>query len=205
MAFIFTNLPDHMAGRRAGLEAYLQQLDTADQEQLATDSSITFTPAADIDVATAENYTFLAVNADAATAMDYAGVNADVRDQYEEQAIADMLPENKWTVAQGSAIADKTGPVFAVTTEVAYLTLMVSKYPGWAHMVIEPAVTVGIRDAQKELFIMKMSGEAKNRIAGSIPTASYVADAATGLFSIASDVEYAGMITQVDAIIKKVK
>ena len=205
MAFIFTNLPDPMAGRRAGLEAYLQQLLVADQEQLATDAAITFTPATDIDVATADDYLFLAVAADASTVLDYTGVAASVRDQYEEAAIADMLPENKWTIMQGSTLGDKTGPIFLVASDVMYLSTMVSKYADWAHFVINGAVTAGIRDAQKELFIMKMSGEAKNRIAAAIPTASYAGDVITGLFTIANDAEYVGLIAQVDAIIKKVK
>lgn len=204
MAFIFTNLPDPMAGRRAGLEAYLQQLLVADQEQLATDAGITFTPATDIDVATADDYLFLAVAADASTTVDYSAVAADIRDQYEEAAIAGMLPEDMATILQAS-LATSEGPIFTVASEVEYLSLMTTKYPDWAHFIIEGAVTAGIRDAQKELFIMKMSGEAKNRIAKAIPTASYAGDVITGLFSIASDVEYVGLIAQVDAIIKKVK
>ena len=204
MAFIFTNLPAPMAGRRPLLEAYLQQLLVADQEQLATDAGITFTPATDIDVATEEDYDFLAVNADASTYVDYSAAAASVRDQYEEAAINGMLPEDKATVAQAS-LATSEGPIFTVASDVEYLSLMVAKYADWAHFVINGAVTVGIRDAQKELFIMKMSGEAKNRIAAAIPTASYAGDVITGLFTIADDAEYVAMIAQVDAIIKKVK
>ena len=203
MAFIFTNLPV-MAGRRPLLETYLQQLLVADQEQLATSASITFTPASDINVATADDYRFLAVAADAATTVDYSAVTAAVRDQYEEAAIAGMLPEDMATVLQAS-LATSEGPIFTVASDEEYVDVMLAKYPDWAHFVIEGAVTAGIRDAQKELFIMKMSGEAKNRIAAAIPTASYAGDVITGLFTIADDAEYVGLIAQVDAIIKKVK
>ncbi len=205
MAFIFTNMPADAIGRRPALEAYLNQLDTADQEQLATDAGISFTPATDIDVATQEDYLFLAVDADASTYVDYSAVAADVRDRFEEASIDAMEPEAKWAVVQPTSLADKTGPVFTVTSEAVYLELMISNYPDWSKFVYDGGITAGIRDTEFEDFAMQLSGDAKSFIARSIPTASYGGDVVTGLFTIADDAEYEGVKQQVYQIIKKKK
>jgi len=205
MAFIFTNLPNDFQGRRPALESYLNGLGTADQEQMATDAGITFTPASDIDVATQDDYVFLAVEADAATLFDYTGVDASFRDKYEEEAIDALLPEDKAALAQNTSVVDKTGPVFAVPNEVTYLTVMVAKYPGWAKLVYDSGIPGADREALLEDFVLKLSGQAKAGFAAAIPTASYATDALTGLFSIADADEYAGFVSQAYAMIKKKK
>jgi len=205
MAFIFTNLPADVRGRRSALESYLNGLGTADQEQMATDAGITFTPASDIDVATQEDYSFLAIAADAATSFDYTAVDATIRDKYQEESIDDLLPERKSTLAQNTTIADKTGPVFTVPDEVTYLSLMIAKYPGWAKLIYENAIPGGDREALLEDFILQLSGAAKADFAAAIPTASYATDVLTGLFSIADADEYAGIVAQAYSMIKKKK
>ena len=205
MSFIFTNVPNTFQGRRARLETYLNTLSQATQEQMATNAGITFTPSSDIDVATEEDYTLLAVSADAATYFDYSAVTADIRDKYEELAIADLLPEDKAALAAASSVSGEPGPVFSTDSEVHYLTVMLANYPDWAKLVYENTVTAGDRDPQLEDFIMKMSGSAKNEFAKAVPTASYASDIATGLFSIDGDGEYDGIIRQAYALIKKKK
>ncbi len=205
MAFIFTNLVNDFQGRRPRLEDYLNGLGTSDQEQIATDAGITFTPSSDIDVATQEDYESLAVEADEATYFDYSAVPADVRDKYEEEAIAAFLPEDKAALAANSAVSNKVGPVFVATGETVYLTVMLAKYPGWSKLIYESAIPAGEREAAIEDFIMQMSGQAKGEFAKAVPTGSYDADAAFGLYSVANSAEYAGIMQQVFALIKKKK
>lgn len=204
MAFIFTNLPAETWGRRPLLEDYLNQLPTAAQEQLATDAGISFTPSNDIDVATQDDYIILAVEADAVTAVEYTTVDAAIRDKYEEASIEAERPERKWALVQGTAAAS-TGPVFTISSEVVYLELMIENYPDWAKLVYSAGITAGIRDTDAEDFAMKLSGSDKNFMTAAVPTASYGSDVATGLFTVADDAEYKGIMDQVFSIIKKKK
>jgi hypothetical protein len=159
----------------------------------------------DIDVATQEDYAFLAVEADASTNFDYTAVSALIRDRFEEANIAAELPENKWAIAQATTLAVKTGPTFTVGSEVEYLSVMISNYPNWAKLVYENGISASERDDQLEDFIMQLSGDQKNAFAAAVPTASYATDVATGLFSINGDAEMKGIKAQAAAMIKKKK
>lgn len=200
MAFIFTSMPEQFVGRRPALEAYLNQMLEADQEQIATDAGITFTPGQDIDVATSDDYTFLAVNADAATVLDYTGVDVVIRDKYTEAKFDAFLPEDKWALVQGTTMADKLGPVFAVSSEVLYLETQREWDADWASLGYTGTITG--RDSDKEDLAMKLSGTVKASICANIPTASYGSDVLTGLFAVDGQAEYDGVMNGVTRFIK---